>query len=209
MIRMNKFLLIFIVIAVSYFLIGCQTVQEPSVPPNVTLPKLDWNNENWTYHLVNEINKSKLPDLNPKDVDAYCPKYNELNRNKKRDMWAVLAVAIAKRESNFKPTTVFKESNGIDSIGLYQLSYGDRFCPKNKSIGDLQDPLINISCAVKTMEFHVANDGIIASGGYVSYGAPPAKGLARYWSVIRVPDRKSNHFLKEIKTKTNAASGCQ
>jgi hypothetical protein len=185
----------------------------PTVPTPTPTPKpvtnLEWNNEQWSYHLTNEINKSELPNLAPTDVKEYCPKYRELSRNQMRDFWAVLAVAIAKRESDYKPTTVYKESNGVDSIGLYQLSYGDRFCPKTKAAGDLQDPLVNISCAVKLMDHYVSMDNTVAAGGYVKYGAPSPKGLARYWSVIRVPDTKSKHFLAEIKAKTSAISFCK
>lgn len=180
--------------------------EEPTLADSVNL---DWGNNTWSLFLTTAI-KDQLPKLDKAkgDMKRFCPRYEALSPEGRVLAWAHLAVAIAKRESGYKPATVYMESNGVASIGLYQLSYGDRNCPKKQSDGDLKDPFVNIVCAVKLMGHFAELDGVVAAGGYVSYGAPPAKGLARYWSVIRVPDKKSKHHLDFIKAQTAKAPGC-
>jgi len=67
---------------------------------------------------------------------------------------------------------------------------------------------VNIDCAVKLMGHFIAKDRVVASGGYVKAGAPDPKGLARYWAVIRVPDKKRKHKLSEIIAMTRQSPGC-
>lgn len=215
--------LIFICVMTMYVLmnlIGCVKPEDQSVitptptpvatpSPTPAMVSLAWGKPSWSEHMMKEIAATKLSEREPKDVKDYCRKYESMIKADRNTFWAVLAVAIAKPESNYNPATQYKESDGNMSIGLYQLSYGDRFCPTSKSKGDLTNPMVNISCAVKLMDYFVALDGVIAAGGYTAYGAPPSKGLARYWSVVRVPDRKSKHHLAEIQSKTKALNFCK
>jgi hypothetical protein len=171
--------------------------------------ELAWKNPGWDQVLYDSL-RPRMKELSQaKDIEKYCSNFQKLPLEGKIQVYAHLMVAIAKYESGYKPGTVFEESNGVDSIGLFQLSYGDRFCPANHHQGDLKSPAVNIRCAVSLFAYFVSKDGILASGGYVKYGAPPAKGAARYWSVLRVPDKKSKHHLAEIKALTAKAPGCQ
>lgn len=159
-----------------------------------------------------DIIEKNLDQLNLASADfekRFCPNYSKLTNIQKAQAWGYAIGAITKFESNYKPDTTYKESDGSLSEGLFQLTYGNKFCPKSKSQGDLQDPLVNIDCGVRLFVHFVAMDKVVAAGGYEKYGAPPAKGAARYWAVIRVPDKKSKHHLAEIIAMTKQAPGCQ
>jgi hypothetical protein len=172
---------------------------------------LPWNKPTWSGELEKQI-AARLADFDRASADMesrFCPNYGKLSSRGRVTAWAHLAVAIARFESGFNPRTVYRESNGVDSIGLYQLSYGDRHCPRSRRIGDLKDPIVNIRCAVAIMADYVGADRAVAAGGYVRYGAPPPKGLARYWSVLRVPDSKSKHRLAEIIALAKKAPRCK
>lgn len=148
-------------------------------------------------------------DAGAKDMERFYPGYGKLNNQQKCQVWLTLFGAIASFESGldkntgfFKTHVVYKESNGADSIGIFQLSSGDSF---TTSSTDLYDPFQNLEVALRIGAKFVSTDGLVAAGGYPSYGAPSPRGLARYWSVIRVPDTKSNHHLAEIIEKTKKA----
>lgn len=218
--RMRNLALGILCIFAFFILLGLVCCKPQAVKPEEPAPLqvpvnqhtefvLDWGHPEWTAELLARIGEH-MPAFNTaaKDMVRFCPHYAQLDKETRAKVLAVLAVAIAKRESNFKTETVYKESTGVDSIGLYQLSYGDKYCPTKKASGDLKDPLINIGCAVKLMASYSQSDQVIAAGGYVKYGAPPARGLARYWSVLRVPDSKSKHHLAEIIARTQLAPGC-
>ncbi len=165
--------------------------------------------------LLNEI-KEVFPKLDraANDMEArFCPKYKSLTNTRKQIVWAYLANAIVQFESGhdgkrIKTCTKFDESNGDLSEGWFQLTYGNKFCPRKKSEGDLCDVKVNASCGVKLMAHFIHRAGIVTDGGYVAYGAKPPKGLAEYWSVARMPDKKSQHHLSAIMEKTKKAPGC-
>lgn len=166
-----------------------------------------------------EVGMKEVMKLLPKfdkgasDMDArFFPDYSKLPAEGRARVILTLFGAIASYESGidkatgfFKTSVVYPESNGVASEGLYQLSYGDDHAPKSKAQGDLHDPILNLTVALNIGADLVARDGLIAAGGYPSYGAPSPKGLARYWSVIRVPDTHDNHHLADIIAKTKKA----
>jgi hypothetical protein len=172
---------------------------------------LAWNNPDWDRNLVNELteNFAKLDEARD-DMALFCPKYASLSQDGKIQAFAFLMVAMAKFESGYDPKNYYMEKSGKPSLGLFQLSYSDPYvgCPKSKAEGDLYSPKANISCAVKIMAKKLNQDKVVAFGGYVQYGAKPAKGAASYWAVLREPDSKSRHKLYEIKNLTKLAPGC-
>ncbi len=148
-------------------------------------------------------------DQGAEDMVRFCPKYKILSPEAKIMAIEFLLSAIVKFESDYNPADVYPESDGSVSRGLFQLTYGNAFCPKSKQEGDLNDPVVNIKCGVQIAASLIGRDLIVSGGGYISHGAPPPKGLARYWSVIRVPDTKSKHHLIDIQAMTAKAPGCQ
>ncbi|HMS95276.1 MAG TPA: transglycosylase SLT domain-containing protein [Tabrizicola sp.] len=160
----------------------------------------------WSQRLRAEI-ALQLGDFGvPSDIASYCPGYGSLPDPQRGEVWATLAVAIARRESSYKPTTVFMEPPPLNvaSVGLFQLSYEDGFgwCSLDLASESLKDPLNNIDCAVGAMARYVKRDGVVAAGS----SSGDARGLARYWSVIR---DGSTHFKAEIMAATRALPFCE
>jgi hypothetical protein len=180
---------------------------EPTLP-NVAIPGMS---AEWTSEVLKLLDGGELDkfDNAEDDMTRFCPLYKELEADQRAVAVTYMLSAIIKYESSYNPKTVFKESDGSYSIGLFQLTYGNYGCPKNRAHGDLKDPIINLRCGVKLAAHLADRDSVIASGGYVKYGAPAARGLASYWSVMRVADVKSKHHLAEIIAFTKKAPGCQ
>lgn len=186
---------------------GCKETTTPvpaPIPVAFDIPgyQISWSAKVKEQLDMTSLNKAKV------DMKRFCPKYDALTLDQQKLAWGYLIGAMTKYESGYNVKEVYKESNNTLSEGLFQLTYGNKFCPKKKSEGDLQDPLVNITCALKLMAYYTDMDGVVAAGGYTSYGAPSPKGLARYWSVIRVKDTKSAHHLADIITMTKKAPGC-
>jgi hypothetical protein len=171
---------------------------------------LDWEKGHperaaWSALLRRAI-AAELPRFGvPGDIGDYCPKFVSLDAAGRTEALAVMSVAIAKRESGYNPETVFAEPPplGVDSVGLFQLSYEDGFpwCRLDPASDSLKDPANNIACAVGEMARLVARDGVIASGSV----SADARGLSRYWSVLR---NGSSHFKTEIQGKVRALPIC-
>jgi hypothetical protein len=186
------------------------TTTQTKVEPSTKVQKLAWETGDasrvaWSA----KVRECLLPHLSyfdaARDVEDYHPSYRALTKEQRLEVWAAMCVAISKFESAWRPADAMTESTGAISQGLFQLTYGDSYCPKSKSEGDLNDPITNIRCAIAIMGSLVKLDGVIASGGYTAYGAPAARGIARYWSVIRVPDTKSKHHKSEIQSSTRSS----
>lgn len=170
-----------------------EVVPTPTPVVAWTPAPLAWENGSaerkaWSTFARKEL-KQYLPGFSKaSDRKDYCAKYDSLTDDQKNEVWLTMVVEIARYESGFKLSSSMVESNSALSQGLYQLTYGDPYCPKNKAGGDLNAYDVNMRCAFKILNRWVSADGVIAAGGYVASGAPPDKGAAQYWSVIRVPD---------------------
>lgn len=134
----------------------------------------------WQEHAINTIKASKLAGYTPKDYNSFCPKWNDAN-------YVALLGAMTKYESDFKPSTTYKEnfknSRGeyVISTGMLQLSYESArgYGFSDATTEKLKDPKYNITVAVKILEKWIKGDGLITSGG------SPYKGGGRYWSCLR------------------------
>lgn len=186
---------------------------------------LPYQTQEWSKLTIAAV-KLQMPKLElAKDMERFCPNYAKLDANGRLIAWSFLAAGIMRYEAGvdkkgkLNTCTVFNEPTGQDSIGFFQLSYGDAFCPKAKAQGNLCEPAVNLACGTKLMGHFVQKDRVVASGGYVKSGAPEPAGLAKYWSVIRVPDVRpwvnqkkktvfSTHKLKEIRSIAASAPGC-
>jgi hypothetical protein len=183
---------------------------EAAVTMGASAAPLDWEKDHperaaWSQALRQSF-AAELPRIGvPADIGDYCPAYAQLDAAGRVEALSVMAVAIARRESSYKPDTVYHEPPplGVDSIGLFQLSYEDGFtwCSLDKASNSLMDPVNNITCAVGKMSRLIESGGVVASGAQVSGG----KGLARYWSVIQ---DGSGHFKSEIQAKVRALPIC-
>lgn len=186
------------------FTTNCTTTKVAPTPPAapVLSLKLAWDtvHPEWTPMLENAL-KTYGQGLLTGEYPGVC--------GDKLAYWSNLFVAVAKRESNWKPTDKmqesFKDSKGNPQIsaGIFQLSLDDgknngSACAQFKVFADVLDPKKNIECAVVIMNRWVTKDKVIALGSETA----DAKGGARYWSVLR---EGKTHFKAEILEKAKVA----
>ncbi|HEX6371320.1 MAG TPA: transglycosylase SLT domain-containing protein [Longimicrobium sp.] len=156
----------------------------------------------WSAELLNAVRAHKA-ELDLGNPEAFIPGYNQLTADQQLKFWGELIVAMAKFESGWKPNVIFHEPAplNIDSVGLLQLSYEDqpnyKLEPLDRAKKSLEDPLVNLRCAVKIMARLVAKDRVVASGA-----KKQSRGAARYWSVLR-----EGHKVDQIKALTRTHLG--
>lgn len=198
---------------------GCNSPSPPPVSTPPVLPPsgptgaapLAWEKghperRSWSQTLRDQIAEHLSTFDGASDITNFCPGYAQLPADDRVHVLATIAVGIAKFESGYDPTRHFGEPPplGYDSIGLFQLSYEDGFswCAMDRASKTLEEPINNIRCAVPEMARLVAADQIIAAG--VDKGS--ARGLARYWSVVR---EGSRHHHAAIRGLARALPKCR
>ncbi len=165
----------------------------------------------WTHETVTAL-ASYGPDLLkriPTDITSFCPNYAALDLRGRYDFWVKFISAVAKAESDFKPSDHYQEKFNntagapVISRGLLQISLESSqgyHCPISVE-DDLNNPKLNIQCGVMIMEKWITEDGVIAErdaqGNW--YGA------ARYWGVLRV----TNHNFTTIEAVLQHSAGCR
>jgi len=147
----------------------------------------------WSKYAYSVINQYFDELDKAQDVQAFCPKYPELNRDEKIMAWADIMVGISYRESGYDPLNrTLEEGGGIDDIteqpvyseGLLQLSYQDidsnPYClfdwEKDKTLAlndphrTILNPYNNLYCGIRTMADLVRDNKtiIVSQGGYWS-----------------------------------------
>lgn len=160
-----------------------------STPPVPTQVKLSWDTDPgrvaWSTQLLSSVAES-LAQLEKGNPEGFISGYNALSSDLKPKFWAELLIGIAKFESSWNPKEIFHEPPplSIASVGLLQLSYQDQTTynlePISEAAKSLEDPLVNLRCAVKILETLLVRDGVLASSINGKY-----RGATRYWSVIR------------------------
>lgn len=214
----------FILLSLLLFLASCGTLQKPaqvagpaqSTAPALPAPEptfdapeasdlpLAWEKNHperaaWSKVLRENIAQNLPTFLKASDWTLYCSKFNQLSAAEKIDAIATMSVAIALYESAYKPASVYHEPPllGVDSIGLFQLSYEDemQWCAMDRKKGNLVDPLVNIQCAIPEMAKLIDKDGVVAEGQIRG----TRKGLARYWSTMW-PKGHLNDIRKAVQT---------
>jgi len=119
----------------------------------------------------------------------YCP-----NGMTQRNYTHLLA-AIAKHESNFNPSLIYKESfrNGrgeyVISTGLHQVSYESSrgYGFPGITTQDLKDPYLNIAVAAAILKKLVSRDGVLSE-----YRDGRWRGGSAYWSTLRSTGKLSS-----------------
>lgn len=196
-------------VLVLLFLIGCTVthktpVDVPSEDVEVTIGdfKGKWNRADWDAYLVNaiKIQGKALLEVKPKDWKDYIDVWPS-TENGVLNFWANIFVTMSKFESNWNPSTKYRESFGVTSRGLYQISVPSvnqtRYGCGVKNEMDLHKPEINIPCAVRIFSYWVRSDGVIRGKVGSSWRGP-----ARYWSVVR--GVSSTHTKKALEAIKNA-----
>lgn len=179
------------------------------VKPSAPLSKLAWNNAEWDAKLRGELKEEGLDQVGSiADAQTFCPRYGSLTASHRLEFWSVLMVAMAKRESNYKPTTTYQESfknskgEPVISTGLFQISYESTRQAKYKCPGvtteSLKNPMQNIGCSVNILAHWVKADKRAA--GFSGSNT----GCGRYWSVCRPGESQ-----KYIAAQTTALPFCK
>jgi hypothetical protein len=157
----------------------------------------------WSQDAAKVINeKCEAMIEGPKDIANFCPRYSQLNRQQKINVWVYLISAITKFESTFDPTSRMKEPGlGIDAItrahvyseGLLQLSYQDQqgypFCKvfdweadRHLAVKDprktILSPTLNLECGIQILNKQIERKDRLA----IESGA--------YWSTLKPSGRK-------------------
>lgn len=189
-----------------------------------TFQSLAWDKvaarRQWSNFIYSVILKEESIFLEetPKDIATFCPKYSGLNVGEKLNFWGQFIVAVAERESSWKPNTYYIETTmGTDPVtksqiaseGLLQLSYQDEKnhrmdCgfdwEKDKNLDHkdekktIFDPLLNLRCGIKILAKQIKKHNKIVIG----------KGA--YWSVIK--QGHSSNKVTLISKRTKSLSFC-
>lgn len=198
----------------------------PPPPPEEKIHPLLWESARsgtkpWTTHTLKVIKDEVASSLMPgaSDVTLFCPRYDTLTNHERANFWGLLISAMVRYESNFVPTTRYKESTmGTDPVtkqhvhseGLLQLSYQDTqwatYCEfdwskdKNLAPNDpkktIFDPYKNLSCGIKILARQITRRNKIA----VTFKE------GAYWAVL-IPGGKYSK-VNEISALTKKMPGC-
>ena len=144
----------------------------------------------WTRAAEAGVAATELATRVPTDIDLFCPGYATATAEDRQRFWVALLSAMARPESNFKPGATYLEPDITDAAGKNVTSRGllqiSKESANAKAYGcgiqdalELHDPAVNLSCGARIMSHWVAKDGRIAAQ------TKPARGGARYWSVLR------------------------
>lgn len=208
----------FCIAALVLLLSACATTERHHVEPPHSDPAppqaplvADWDGRVadapvWTGYLETALDRVGQPLLAsaPSDVVVFCANYAQLSARDRKQFWIVLISAVAKRESNFNPSTIYAEPPPLNqnSIGLLQLSLTDNqayHCTFADEAA-IQDPQQNLECGVRIMARRIAG-GEIGGGGN-------RRGLAAYWATLRdAPDRNLTSRTYVI-SRTTHSPGC-
>lgn len=120
-----------------------------------------------------------------RDREEFCPGYVGATEFQKNTCWLRLFSAMARFESNFRPSATYQETSGTTSVGLLMMN--PAHCSSAPTVEQLQDPVANIQCAAARLELLAGRDGWLSGAGNL--------GGAAYWSVLRVPYHSGNLML--------------
>jgi len=144
--------------------------QNPTVRPVMRtnyIPDARWDfredSESWTLASLAALKShgSRLEETVPRDIDAWCPGYENNPPHLRRAFWVGMISALVKHESTYRPEAV---GGGNLWFGLTQI-YPDtaRRYGCHATTGEaLKDPEDNLSCAIRIMNVTVPRDNAIA-----------------------------------------------
>jgi len=185
------------------------TEQPPIMVDKPGTPVLAWGDKpEWTKQALESVRNSKLPTSSYSDMPEMCPKFKDMNLDQKVEVMAQFMSALAQAEnSKFVVDKEYKEkfkssSTGdyVISTGLYQISKSSTSASsygcKWSSQSELHDPLKNIACAVKVMNYWTK------SGNLMGTQLAQKTGCGAYWAVCR-PDssryKNIKNYVKNLK----------
>lgn len=191
----------------------CLLTQIAVAEPVLSWEAKDPKNKEWTRITLESITKRFDKLDKAEDIITFCPKYQELEKEKKIIVWGELISSTAFYESGWNPNSELLEpSLGKDAItglvvqsqGLLQLSYGDttwaKWCNftwdedrKNLAQASIIQPKNNLECGI----------GILANQ-VNRWKRITLDGKHAYWSVLKIDSKwkKIDNIAKMVKRLT-------
>lgn len=161
--------------------------------------RVQWKDKSWTETALKAIRAHWANLQNGRDIENFCSGYRRSSRAEKENCWLLIVGALVRRESGFRPGTVYGEGAPLyyNSVGLLQLSHNRRAreCVKEgaRSEQDLKNPHLNLKCGIRILARLVANKGQIAG----------KHGAGAYWSVLR--NRGEHRYAKSHEIHSEAS----
>ncbi len=152
--------------------------------------------EDWTASALAALDShgANLPQITPRDIEAWCPAYPEADVEQRKAFWSGLISTLAKHESTWNPRAV---GGGGLWFGLVQIApptargYG---CDARSGTA-LKDGSANLSCAIRIMSYTVARDEVVSRG---------MRGVAADWGPFH-----SSRKREDMRAWVSAQPYCQ
>lgn len=163
-------------------------------------PVMRWDHRSesgaWTKDTMAAIadNDSILTLLTPKDIDNWCPAYEDNSQIERSLFWTGLISTLAKHESTWNPRAA---GGGGRWIGLVQISPATarHYGCEATSVSALKDGSNNLECAIKIWSTTVPRDGVVSAG---------FRGVAADWGPFHNKRKR-----EDMRAWTNSQSYCQ
>lgn len=159
----------------------------------------------WNKFVSDEILRNKKVFLDSdsiyeRDWERLCPGYSKASDKQKVALWTLLIASIAKYESNFDPSTRFKEPPPLNvySEGLLQLSYGDETRYKNVPLDSEKQNIMIPEVNLRT--------GVIIFARQLERRRSIFTDRHFYWSVLT---NKQNEIIDFFRVNVDELSVCQ
>ncbi len=166
------------------------------------VPAMRWDHRgeatDWTLAILTALKThgAVLEQLEPVDVDQWCPAYRSAPPEQRRAFWAGLLSTLAKYESGWNPRAA---GGGGAWLGLLQIAPATARgvgC-RAQSAEALKDGAANLSCGVRLAAYQMRRDNEILGG--------PGRwrGVARDWAPFRKSDK-----VADMRNWTRSQSYC-
>jgi hypothetical protein len=147
---------------------ACNSMEARNASTEVPVARWDFRPEGrqWTEASVAALASYGQPLVNivPRDIEAWCPGYEDATEMERKAFWVGLLSSLAKHESTWRPEAA---GGGGQWFGLLQISPATaRHYGCDARTGEaLKDGAANLACAIRIMSVTVPRDGVVAANG--------------------------------------------
>jgi hypothetical protein len=147
---------------------ACNSMEARNASSEVPVARWDFRPEGrqWTEASVAALASYGQPLVNivPRDIEAWCPGYEDATEMERKAFWVGLLSSLAKHESTWRPEAA---GGGGQWFGLLQISPATaRHYGCDARTGEaLKDGAANLACAIRIMAVTVPRDGVVAANG--------------------------------------------
>lgn len=176
-----------------------ETAKTPEWKYSVANPKFLPAWKDATLKALEELGPNLLNKV-PADAEKFYPGFSRLDHEGRKAFWLMFISSLIQYESNYDPATTYQESfkdnagANVISRGLLQISVesgNGSYYRCGVTTTSLHDPVTNLRCGVKIMNYWMGRDGVITSKSGDTW-----LGIARYWGPMRKDEKVSAIALK-------------